>query len=244
MEKLEQNQQEIIKSAKEALINRLKPSGWADFLKTFLHSSNFDDIIEQLWNAKNQGVRFTPMLKDVFRAFEECPLDSVKVIIVGQDPYPTLGVADGIAFSCSKTDKVQPSLQYIFDAIKKTVYNGEDVELDKDLKAWANQGVLLLNSAFTCQIGKPGSQYDIWKDFTAFLIDMMSYGLDRSVGVFMGKKAQELADLVDEDKHIIINTSHPASAVYTGKKEWDCNDVFNKINESLKEINSEIFIKW
>ena len=243
MEKLEQNSQEIIKTAKEALISRLKTSGWGDFLKTFLHSSNFDDIIEQLWNAKNQGVRFTPMLKDVFRAFEECPLDSVKVIIVGQDPYPTLGVADGIAFSCSKTDKVQPSLQYIFDAIKKTVYNGKDVELDKDLKAWANQGVLLLNSAFTCQIGKPGSQYDIWKDFTAFLIDMMSHGLDRSVWVFMGKKAQELADLVDEDKHIIINTSHPASAVYTGKKEWECNDVFNKINESLKTITGNQ-IKW
>lgn len=235
--------QEIVKNVKENLIGRIKESGWSDFLKTFLHSSNFDDIIYKLWNAKNQGIRFTPQLKDVFRAFEECPINSLKVIIVGQDPYPTLGVADGIAFSCSKTDKVQPSLQYIFDAIKKTVYNGADVELDKNLSNWSNQGVLLLNTALTCQIGKPGTQYDIWKEFTAYLIDMMNHSLESCVWVFMGKKAQELNDLVDEDKHIIINTSHPASAVYTGKKEWDCNDVFNKVNEALGSLNAKL-IKW
>ena len=162
---------------------------------------------------------------------------------MGQDPYPTLGVAHGIAFYCSKTEKIQPSLQYIFDAIKKTVYNGADVELDKNLINWSNQGVLLLNSAFTCQIGKPGTHYEIWKEFMAFAIDMMSYGLDRTIWVFMGKKSQELSELVDEDKHIIINTSHPASAVYTGKKEWDCNDVFNKVNEALLEMNVPP-IKW
>ena len=128
-------------------------------------------------------------------------------------------------------------MQYIFDAIKKTVYNGADVELDKNLINWSNQGVLLLNSAFTCQIGKPGTHYEIWKEFMAFAIDMMSYGLEKTVWVFMGKKSQELSELVDEDKHIIINTSHPASAVYTGKKEWDCNDVFNKVNEALLEKN-------
>jgi uracil-DNA glycosylase len=239
----DKNAKEIVDFAKQNLIEKLKASGWADFLKTFLHSSNFDDIIYKLWDAKNQGQRFTPQLKDVFRAFEVCPINSVKVIIVGQDPYPTLGVADGIAFSCSKTEKVQPSLQYIFDAIKKTVYNGADVELDKNLINWSNQGVLLLNSAFTCQIGKPGTHYEIWKEFMAFAIDMMSYGLDKTIWVFMGKKSQELSELVDEDKHIIINTSHPASAVYTGKKEWDCNDVFNKVNEALLEMNVSP-IKW
>ena len=69
----DKNAKEIVDFAKQNLIEKLKASGWADFLKTFLHSSNFDDIIYKLWDAKNQGQRFTPQLKDVFRAFEECP---------------------------------------------------------------------------------------------------------------------------------------------------------------------------
>lgn len=173
----------------------------------------------------------------------KCKKQKIKNFYDNKLPYPSLGVADGIAFSCSKTEKIQPSLQYIFDAIKKTVYNGADVELDKNLINWSNQGVLLLNSAFTCQIGKPGTHYEIWKEFMAFAIDMMSYGLEKTVWVFMGKKSQELSELVNEDKHIIINTSHPASAVYTGKKEWDCNDVFNKVNEALITLDAKP-IKW
>ena len=94
----------------------------------------------------NNGQRFTPVLKDVFRAFEECPYDELKVVMVGQDPYPTINVADGIAFSCSKSEKEQPSLRFILDEVQKLYPDGYQRPLD--LAKWSNQGILLMNTAF------------------------------------------------------------------------------------------------
>jgi len=104
------------------LIEKLSPSGWATKLRGFIQSSDFDAILETLYIEREQGRRFTPPLKDVFRAFEECPEKDLKVVIIGQDPYPHMNVADGIAFSCSRTGKPQPSLKFIFQEIERTVF--------------------------------------------------------------------------------------------------------------------------
>ena len=100
-----------LEEIKLKLIERLQPSGWATRLRGFLQSSDFDKILETLYKMREDGKRFTPPLKYVFRAFEECPVDKLKVIMIGQDPYPQLNVADGLAFSCSLTQKPQPSLK-------------------------------------------------------------------------------------------------------------------------------------
>ena len=97
---------------KQKIFNKLEPSGWGRIFKSFIFSSEFEKILRDLHSLSESGKRFTPPLKDVFRAFEECPYDELKVVMVGQDPYPTLGVADGIAFSCGKSEKEQPSLRY------------------------------------------------------------------------------------------------------------------------------------
>lgn len=228
---------------KEKLIEKLKPSGWANKLKGFIQSSDFDKILEALYTEREAGKRFTPPLKQVFRAFEECPEKDLKVIIVGQDPYPMLGVADGLAFSCGNTLKEQPSLKNIFEAVEKTVYQEFPTYQNPDLTRWANQGVLLLNTALTCQIDKIGSHYNIWQEFTMYLFDMLNFTNSGLIFVLLGAKAHELESVIGPN-HYILKASHPASAAYT-KTTWDCGDVFNKANDLIAQNNGPEFkINW
>ena len=150
-------------------------------------------------------------------------------------------VADGIAFSCGNTNKPEASLRYIFEAVNKTVYGGKkDVtKFNPDLKRWSNQGVLLLNTALTTEINKIGKHYDIWYPFIVYLIDMLNAKTKDYTWVFMGKKAQELIPLVDNvlNNTVLLECSHPASAAYNKLSEWDCSDIFNKVNSSLLHQN-------
>ena len=233
-----------LEEVKLKLVEKLRPSGWADKLKGFIQSSDFDKVLETLYKLRDSGKRFTPPLKQVFRAFEECPVKELKVIMIGQDPYPHFGVADGLAFSCSNTMKPQPSLQKIFEAIDFCLYNAEEPPThNPDLTRWANQGVLLLNSALTCEIDKVGSHYGVWKDFIAYTMDILNFTDSGLIFVLMGKQAQELEGLIG-DHHYIIKTTHPAYASYT-KQRWDCNNLFNEINKIINGRNgSEFEIKW
>ena len=131
------------------LRNQLKvdveKSNWGNILTPFIESKAFDEVVDSLVSLVNSGKRFTPKFKDVFNAFKECDYNDLKVVIVGQDPYPQLGSADGLAFSCSKKGKAEKSLQYINKAI--------DTD-HTDLRCWADQGVLLINTALTVEINK------------------------------------------------------------------------------------------
>jgi uracil-DNA glycosylase len=225
------------------LIERLKPSGWADKLKGFIQSSDFDKILEALYKQRGEGKRFTPPLKHVFSAFQNCPINDLKIVIVGQDPYPQLGIADGMAFSCSLLGKPQPSLRNIFEAIEHTVYQEWPTYQDPDLTRWAKQGVLLLNTALTCEVGKIDSHASLWHDFTMYVLDMLNLTNSGLIFILLGKKAQELEPLIGQN-HYILKASHPASAAYT-KTVWDCGDVFNKANEIIKANNGPLYkINW
>lgn len=226
---------------KQKLYERLKPSGWGDKLKTFIISQDFDKILKQLLQEAKEGQRFTPVLKQVFRAFEECPYKDLKVVIIGQDPYPYAGVADGIAFSCSNDGKVQASLRYMFKEIESTVYPEGGYVWDPDLKRWSNQGILILNTAFTTTIGKVGQHYALWQPFMAFLLDILMYNNPGLVYVFMGKKAQEWAESVPDNNYKIF-TSHPASAAHNNAESWNSGDVFNQVSKILMDNNKEKII--
>lgn len=233
-----------LKEIQEKLVDKLRDSGWADKLKTFLMSSDFTEVLQTLSSLKDEGKRFTPPLKHVFRAFEECPYRDLKVVIIGQDPYPQLGVADGIAFSCSITRELQPSLKYILGAVEKTIHQEFPTYQDPDLTRWANQGVLLLNTALTTEVDKIGKHYPVWQKFIVSVIDMLSWYNPGLIWVFMGKQAEELESLVSSN-HYKFKVSHPASAAYQHAKEWDSQDVFVKINDILKANNGpESIIKW
>jgi uracil-DNA glycosylase len=225
------------------LIEKLTPSGWARKLRGFIQSSDFDKILDSLLDQRDQGKRFTPPLKHVFRAFEQCPEKDLKIVIIGQDPYPHFGVADGIAFSCGLTGTPQPSLKNMFDAIEETVFQGYPSHQDPDLTRWANQGVLLLNTALTTQVDKVGTHYDIWKDFIMYVLDMLSLTNSGLIFMLLGAKAQELESVISQS-HYVLKASHPASAAYT-KTTWDCNDIFNKADEILEKNNGPQYkIQW
>jgi len=222
-----------LQDVKEKLYLKLKHTGWDDRLKSYLLSAEMDKTLDTLLKEALDGKRFTPSLKYLFNAFEKCPFDKTEVVIIGQDPYPQLDVADGLAFSCSRKDKIEVSLQYILDAIKQTVPEElQDPNPTNDLKRWADQGVLLLNSGFTTTIGKPGTHQLLWRPFLVNVLDALLWYKPGLVYVFMGKKAQEYVDLIPDNNYKILVT-HPASAAYAGRK-WDCDDLFNKINKHLE----------
>jgi uracil-DNA glycosylase len=222
---------------RDNLNNKLKDSSWDRMLSPYVNGLSFDHIMNTLIENVEQGRRFTPKFKDVFNGFYECPYDDLKVVIVGQDPYPQLGVADGIAFSCSVKGKAEKSLQYILkQTTGKTVYTPEEC----DLRRWANQGVLLINTAFTCEVNKIGSHYGIWKSFTEHVFDNINRHNPDTIFILMGKKAEAWQTLLPNCK--IIKCSHPASAAYRGG-EWDSNDVFDKANEILN-TQDKACINW
>lgn len=228
-----------LKEVQQKLYEKLKPSGWDRVLRSFIMSQDFYNILDRLLLESNDGKKVTPLIKDMFRAFEECPYDKLKVVIIGQDPYPKQDVADGISFSCSKSD-VQASMRYMYTGIA-----GEGIisERPKDLACWSNQGVLMLNTALTCQIGHIGSHVELWKPFTAYLFDMLKSLNTGIVYIFLGKKAEEYVDSIDADLNHALITSHPASAAYSRLKEWNSNGVFTGCNNILKSLYNEQ-IKW
>jgi len=228
---------------RDSLNSNLKVANWEKVLSPYINGLNFDYIVNSLADGVKKDRRFTPKFKDTFNAFIECPYDDLKVVIVGQDPYPQFGVADGIAFSCSNKGKAEKSLQFIlkqtigdFTETGRVIYTPEEC----DLRRWSNQGVLLINTALTVEINKIGSHYGLWKSFTEYLFDTLNRHKKDLVFVLMGRKAEEWAPLLSNMK--IYKVAHPASAAYKGG-EWDCKDVFNKVNNELIK-QDKTCIKW
>jgi uracil-DNA glycosylase len=237
-------EEKVLNELKEKLIERLKPSGWATKLKTFVHSSSFDKIISSLWDLKEDDKRFTPPLKQMFNAFENCNLNNLKVIMLTGAPYYKIGVADGMAFSCGNNNTAEPVLEYIFNEINKTIYNN-DTQHNPDLKRWAEQGVLLLNVPLTAQIDKTGNHYPIWEEFITYVIDILNLTQSGLIWVLMSEQAYELEDMINPKAHYVIKTDDPLKATYSNAKEWNCNDCFNKINDIIiKNNGKEYLINW
>jgi uracil-DNA glycosylase len=223
------------------ILLKLEPSGWKPVLKSFIESSDFESIILQLIRLTKDGKRFTPPLKDIFRAFEECPYDKLKIVVVGQDPYPQFETADGIAFSCSKTGELQPSLSYMLNEVNLTVYNGHPESTDVDLKRWSNQGMLLLNTAMTTTVGKIGQHYNIWKPFIAYVFDHLTWTTNGLVYIYLGKQAQTWAEVVSDNNYKFM-LSHPASAAYNSEPKWDSANVFVETKNIIKKNYNEDII--
>jgi len=236
-------QQINISEIQKKLVETISHTDWYTTLNHFITKSEFKEILEKLLYEVEQGKRFVPKIKNTLNAFKFCDLKDLKVVIIGQDPYPWLyknhpdgTVADGLAFSCGHSMKIQPSLEYIYNAMGK-----EPEDRNPDLKYLAEQGVLLLNSALTVEVNKPGTHYTIWKPFINIVIDTINYNKSDIVYILLGKVAQQYEDMINDD-NLVLKTSHPASAGYN-KGVWNCDDVFNRANEYLQEKGKTI-IQW
>jgi len=182
-----------------------------------------------------------PSPENVLRAFSLCDPIDFKVVILGQDPYHTPGMAIGLAFGVPNLlseKQLPPSLKTIIKEVKQSTgeYNG-----DNDLTSWAKQGVLLLNTALTVREGEANSHSKLWNDFTKEIISNIDKEFDNLIFMLWGKHAQYYAKQINHAKHYILTAGHP-SPLNTKDVFIGCNH-FNKANEVLKEDGKQQ-IKW
>lgn len=167
----------------------------------------------------------------IFNAFNLCPFDSVKVVIIGQDPYHEAGQAMGLSFSVPDGVAMPPSLQNIFKEIQGDL--GVGVPQSGNLTRWAEQGVLLLNATLTVRAHQAGShQRHGWERFTDAAISRLSEGRDHLVFILWGGYARSKASLIDRSRHLVLESVHP-SPLSANRGGWFGNHHFSRCNEYL-----------
>lgn len=182
-----------------------------------------------------------PKGQNIFRAFNACPFDELKVVILGQDPYPTPGHAHGLCFSCDEHVRPLPkSLQNIFKEYEDDL--GKPAPTTGDLNVWANQGVLLLNSILTVRQGTPLSHANRgWERFTDAVIQHINDKKEGIIFVLWGSPAQAKAARVDRQKHVVLQAPHPSPlSAYRG---FFGSKPFSTINRILSE-KQQTSIEW
>ncbi|MBP5779333.1 MAG: uracil-DNA glycosylase, partial [Campylobacter sp.] len=168
-----------------------------------------------------------------FNAVNITPFDEVKVVILGQDPYHGLNQAMGLSFSVPKGVKIPPSLINIFKELQMEF--GYEIPKNGDLTDWAKQGVLLLNSSLSVAANKPNSHSKFgWQIFTDSVIKILSQKRQNLVFMLWGNYAKAKANLIDENRHLILKAAHPSPLA--GGAFFGCNH-FKKCNEYLKSHN-------
>ncbi|MNJ86540.1 Uracil-DNA glycosylase [compost metagenome] len=215
---------------------------WEKALQHSFEAPYFEKLVQFV---KGEYQRFPhqifPEGKYIFRAFDSCPFDHVKVVILGQDPYPTRGHAHGLCFSCDSHVRPLPkSLQNIFKELETDL--GIPTPPNGDLNHWANQGVLLLNSILTVREGQPLSHANQgWEQFTDAVIQKINDDLEGVIFVLWGSPAQAKASRVNAQKHVILKAPHPSPlSAYRGFFE---SKPFSSINGIL-EKQGKTPIKW
>ena len=182
---------------------------WKDALAPEFGKPYFEQLVRFLHQEKAAGKVIYPRGSRIFHAFELTPIEQVKVVILGQDPYHGPGQAMGLCFSVPKGVPAPPSLKNIFTEIRTDL--GIPMSGSPDLEPWARQGVLLLNSVLTVQAGMPTSHSRIgWQEFTDAVIRTVSDRCEGVVFLLWGRFAQEKAALVDTSRHHVLTAAHPS----------------------------------
>jgi len=213
---------------------------WKIKLRAVMETSVFNNLIQRIETAyANEDI--WPKQENLFAAFNLCPFDQVKVVILGQDPYPTPGHAHGLSFSIPPTVRpLAKSLQNIYkeyasDLNRKPPQSG-------DLSHWASEGVLLLNTVLTVRAGEPQSHQNWgWEFFTDQVISILSKEKKGIIFILWGKAAEKKVALIDESLHSVIKSSHPSPlSAYRG---FFGSKPFSKTNELLALQNKQ-HINW
>lgn len=187
----------------------------------------------------------SPPRKDVFNAFKECPYDDLKVVMLGMDPYPQKGVATGLLFGNHKDtpiDKISPSLSTLIEGMKDPCHPQEAHKFDITMRLWASQGILLLNSALTVEVGRTGSHTRLWRPFISTLLGKLSITNPGLIYVLFGSQAQSFEQYIDPRNNTVIKCRHPA--YYARSGEQPC---YYKVLEEIDRIlmdNNGYKIKW
>jgi len=205
---------------------------WKSALASEFEKGYFQDLTSMLRSEKQAGKLIYPPGPLIFNAFNTTPLNHVKIVILGQDPYHGPGQAHGLSFSVPSGVPIPPSLQNIF----KELHEDLKIPIPKsgDLEAWAKQGVLLLNASLTVEAGLANSHVKLgWHHFTDAVIRTVSQQCQHVVFMLWGRFAQSKSGLIDTNKHLILQTVHPSPlSAYNGF--LGCRH-FSKANRWLEE---------
>lgn len=186
--------------------------------------------------------KLCPDYHNIFRAFELCKYEDCKVIFLGMDPYPQKGVATGILFG-NKPDTIQlsPSLEVIKESCINYEIPHNPIEFDITLESWAKQGILMINSALTCEIGKVGSHVNLWRPFMSKLLKNLSEYNTGIIYVLFGSQAKTFKPYINKNYNDIIEVEHPAYFARTN--QIMPYSIFTDINKLLKDKYGTT-IKW
>lgn len=214
-------------------------SSWKKALKPEFEKTYFTELVEKLKAEKETHTIF-PKGADIFRAFDLTPLDQVKVIILGQDPYHGVGQAHGLSFSVPKGVKQPPSLKNIFKELQSDI--GITPPQHGDLSSWAKQGVMLINAMLTVRAHEAGSHQSLgWQNFTDKVIQVISEKRENCVFILWGNYARNKVDLIDQTKHKVIQSPHPSP--FSANRGFFGSKPFSITNAYLKE-NGQNEINW
>jgi uracil-DNA glycosylase len=217
---------------------RIEPS-WKSALQQEFDKDYFVRLTDFVRNEYKTKLTFPPSAL-IFNAFDQCPFDKVKVVIIGQDPYHGDGQAHGLCFSVADGVAFPPSLLNIFKEIERDL--GIAKPTSGNLIRWAQQGVLLLNATLTVQAHAAGShQGRGWETFTDAAIHKLASEKEGLVFMLWGSYAQKKGDFIDTNKHLVLKSVHPSPlSAYRG---FIGNNHFSLANKYMKEKGLEE-IQW
>ncbi|MDY6205546.1 MAG: uracil-DNA glycosylase [Prevotella sp.] len=215
-------------------------SSWKQRLEGEFAKPYFAQLTAFVRSEYGRGTCFPPG-KLIFNAFNLCPFDNVKVVIIGQDPYHEPGQAHGLSFSVPEGQPFPPSLVNIFKEIEQDT--GQKMPSTGDLTRWAKQGVLLLNATLTVRAHQAGShQRQGWEAFTDAVIRTLSCEKEHLVFILWGGFARSKAALIDSSRHLILQSVHP-SPLSANRGGWFGNRHFSTTNVYLS-TNGLAPIEW
>lgn len=182
---------------------------WKKALEEEFEKPYFESLVRFLHQEKASGKKVFPPGSQIFRAFELTPVDKVKVVILGQDPYHGPGQAHGLSFSVPLGVPAPPSLKNIFKEIESDL--GVSMSGCPNLEKWARQGVLLLNAVLTVRCGEAASHSRIgWQEFTDAVIKYISDNCEGVVFMLWGNFARTKTALIDSSRHYVLEAAHPS----------------------------------
>lgn len=215
--------------------------GWKYSLADFLLSERMEQLRAFLKSEMQSNKVIYPPNAQIFNALNTTPLDRVKAVILGQDPYHGPQQANGLSFSVQKGLALPPSLRNIFHELNTDL--AIPPSKHGDLSQWAQEGVLLLNSVLTVEAGQPTShQKQGWEDFTDAVIDVLNEQREHVVFILWGAYAQRKGQRIDQNKHLVLKAAHPSPLAANRGGFFGCK-VFSKTNNYLKQNGIEP-INW
>ncbi|MBW9212610.1 MULTISPECIES: uracil-DNA glycosylase [Terrabacteria group] len=215
-----------------------KTKAWNGYVAQELSHPNYQHLHEFVAEEYSHHAIFPP-LDEIFHAFDLCPFDRIKAVILGQDPYPTRGMAHGLAFSVKEGRSLPASLKNIFQEIQSE-YGYQRQK--GNLQDWSKQGVFLLNAILTVREGQPLShQGQGWEEFTDTVLQKISAEKEHVVFVLWGRQAQAKERWIDHQKHLVLKSAHPSPL--SAHRGFFGSNVFRKVNEQLEQWGYDS-IQW